>query len=90
MPLASFGFLACVVPLAGFGCVRGCLDDLGVDDRGGRLGGAAGLLADLAAQQVVDLPGGAVFLPFGVVVEDCLAWREIVRQVLPCDAGAVT
>jgi hypothetical protein len=81
--------LARVISLRGLRGIGGGLHHPGADDCRGRLRCAPGLLADPAAEQVVDRLGGAVGLPPGVVVIHGLARREVVRQVPPGDPGPV-
>jgi len=61
--LAAVDLLARVEPAAVPADGLGALDRLGVDDRGGRLGLAAGRETALAAQLMVHSLGRAGFLP---------------------------
>src|ERR1019366_4289672 len=63
VPLAALDFLPGVIPAAGLGHSVGGLHRLGVDDRRGRAGAAAGQHPDLAAQLIVHSAGGAAGLP---------------------------
>jgi hypothetical protein len=89
VPFAAFDLLSGVDALAGFGHIGRGPDRLGIDDRCAGDGLAALGRAQLLAQLVMDRRGGAVLLPFGVVVVDSLVGRDIMRQVLSGDPGAV-
>jgi hypothetical protein len=75
--------------LVGLGDVGGGLDRLGVGDRRVRAGRAAGLLASLGAQRIVNLRGDALVFPSGIVGVDSLPGREVMGQVPPLRPGAV-
>jgi len=83
VPLAAVDLLPGVVAAAGSGGLLGGLHRLGVDDRGGRRGLAAGYLADPVAQLVMHGLGGSVGLPLGGPVVDGPGRREVGGQRPP-------
>ncbi len=92
MAFTAVHFLAGVVAAAGAGDRFGGADRLGIDDRRGGLPVAAGGVADLAAQGVVQVVDGAVRGPAGVVVVDglpgCYVESDLSRSLaVPATAG---
>jgi hypothetical protein len=78
--------IARVEPAAAFGNGLGGLDRLGIDDRGRRLGLAAGCDAALAAQLAVHRLGRTRFLPAVQHFVDGLPGRQVSRHRPPLDS----
>src|SRR5690349_17346185 len=85
MALAPLDLLASILAMH---AARGGLHALAVEDTRTRFGVAPQLLAQLAAQAVMQLLPGAVFAPSVVVVRHEAVGRQVVREIAPGTAGA--